>query len=160
MMWTRWTVNWLFVRFISSDCQHIIVWWTYLRRRIISFFLSLARVENSQKKLTILRCSNNFQSSNWLGLGQHVDLLNNHRWHFTRVICWCGVYRFQHFSMIYCGIKGKNCYELGIWGKNDNQKSTYWMILDFLSIFCWKIFHILCTETHTHILYTTSVWNF
>lgn len=23
----------------------------------------------------------------------------------------------------------------GIWGKNDNQKSTYWMILDFFAVF-------------------------
>ena len=70
-------------------------------------FYPIIMIHQAQR-LTILHCSNNLQVPNWFGFGQHIKLFNNHRWHFTWVICWCGIYCFQHFSMIYRRKKWKH----------------------------------------------------
>lgn len=114
-----------------------------LRISLMSLFLTVETEKqfypiimiHQAQRLTILHCSNNLQVPNWFGFGQHIKLFNNHRWHFTWVICWCGIYCFQHFPMIckkkmetFCNKKMEFEAEMTI------KKSTYWIILDFFSI--------------------------
>lgn len=54
-----------------------------------------------KKKLTILHCPDNLQVPNWFGLWQHIQLFDDHRRHTARVICWCGIYCFQHFALVW-----------------------------------------------------------
>jgi hypothetical protein len=78
----------------------------------------------------------NLQVPNWLGLCEHIELFNNHGRHFAWVICWGGVYCFQHFSVI-CKKAREERDEKIVTAKNlkrnDNQKVNILNYIRFCS---------------------------